>query len=102
MNIRVSSIAAGLLLLAGAGAAISQDVVIAPEQETAIREYVVKQKTQSVQLPSDAQVTIGATLPDTIELHSIDVPDVKYRYVVVGDQTVLVEPETRKIVRIIQ
>lgn len=35
-------------------------------------------------------------------MHTLDVPDVKYSYVVVGGQTVLVEPETRKIVHIMQ
>ncbi|MGO4842563.1 DUF1236 domain-containing protein, partial [Rhizobiaceae sp. 2RAB30] len=37
-----------------------------------------------------------------VELSAVEVPDVKYRYVVVGNQTVLVEPATRKIVYIIQ
>jgi hypothetical protein len=98
----LSSIAAGLLLLGGVGLAAAQDVVIAPEQETVIKEYVTTQKTASVEVPADVQITVGSTLPDTVELHTLDVPDVKYSYVVVGGQTVLVEPETRKIVHVIQ
>ena len=39
--------------------------------------------------------------PDTVELHAVEVPDVKYRYVVVGGRTVLVDPDTRKVVHII-
>ncbi|MER9547108.1 DUF1236 domain-containing protein, partial [Mesorhizobium sp. M0437] len=34
------------------------------------------------------------------ELH--EVPNVKYRYVVVDNQTVLVDPGTRRIVKIIE
>lgn len=105
MRTHLSNVVAGLLLLASVGAAAAQDViVVAPEQETVIREYVVKQKVQPVELPSDFQVTIGTALPETVELYAIEAPDmdVKYRYVVVGNQTVLVEPETRKIIHIIE
>jgi Protein of unknown function (DUF1236) len=101
MRIHLTSAVAGLLLLGGAGFAVAQDVVIAPEQETVIREYVTKQNVASVEVPG-VEVTVGATLPDTVELHTLDVPDVKYSYVVVGGKTVLVEPDTRKIVHVIQ
>lgn len=43
MRMHVTISAAGLLLLAGVGAAAAQDVVIQPEQETVIKEYVHKQ-----------------------------------------------------------
>ena len=102
MKIHLTSAVAGLLLLGGAGFAIAQDVVIAPEQETVIREYVTTQKVAPAEVPADVQITVGSTLPDTIELHTLDVPDVNYSYVVVGGQTVLVEPDTRKIVHIMQ
>jgi hypothetical protein len=101
MRMHLSSITAGLLLLGGVGLAGAQDVVIAPEQETVIREYVQKKPVASIDLPG-VEINIGSTLPETVELHAVEVPDVKYRYVVVGGQTVLVEPETRKIVHIIQ
>jgi PBP1b-binding outer membrane lipoprotein LpoB len=101
MKMYLSSITAGLLLLGCVGLATAQDVVIAPEQETVIREYVQKKPIASIDLPG-VELNIGSTLPETVELHEVDVPDVKYRYVVVGGQTVLVEPETRKIVHIMQ
>jgi hypothetical protein len=102
MKIHLTSAVAGLLLLGGAGFAVAQDIVIAPEQETVIREYVTTQSVAPAELPADVQITVGSTLPDTVELHTLDVPDVKYSYVVVGGQTVLVEPETRKIVHVMQ
>jgi hypothetical protein len=98
------NIAAGLLLLAGASVAAAQDVVITPEQDTVIREYVTKQKVEPVTPPADFEVSVGATLPDTVEVHALDVPDmqVRYDYVVLGGRTVLVEPASRKIVHIIE
>ena len=99
MKMRLSTVAAGFLLLAGVGAASAQDVIIEPEQETVIREYVEKQPLASVKIPG-VELNIGSTLPDTVELH--EVPDVEYRYVVVDDRTVVVDPGTRKIVKIIE
>jgi predicted fused transcriptional regulator/phosphomethylpyrimidine kinase len=98
MNIRLSTSLAGLLLLAGVGVAAAEDVVIAPEQETVVREYVKKQPLASVKIPG-VELNVGTALPDTVELH--EVPNVQYRYVVVDGQTVLVDPGTRKIVKII-
>jgi hypothetical protein len=99
MRMYLPTAAAGFLLLAGVGAAAAQDVIIAPEQETVIREYVEKQPLASVEIPG-VELNIGSTLPDTVELH--EVPDVEYRYVVVDNQTVVVDPGTRKIVKIIR
>jgi hypothetical protein len=101
MKLHLSSAFAGVLLIAGAGIAAADTVVIQPEQETVIREYVKKQPLASIDLPG-IELNIGSSLPDTVELHSIEVPDVKYRYVVVGGRTVLVEPDTRRIVKIIE
>ncbi|MDX8440586.1 DUF1236 domain-containing protein [Mesorhizobium australafricanum] len=99
MKMHLTTAAAGLLLLAGIGAAAAEDVIIQPEQETVIREYVHKQPLASVEVPG-VKLSIGSVLPDTVELH--EVPNVKYRYVVVDKQTVIVDPGTRKIVKIIQ
>ncbi len=102
MRMHLSGIAAGLLLLGSVSIATAQTVVIAPEQETVIREYVTKQSVASVELPADVKIEVGATLPETVEVHKVDLPDVKYSYVVAGGQTILVEPETRKIVHIMK
>jgi len=95
---------AGLALLAGAGAAGAQTVVISPDQQTVIHKYVVQHEVAPVQLPSDVTISVGSTLPEGVDLQQIDVPDVttEYRYVVVDGQTLVVEPGTRKIVQIIQ
>ena len=92
--------AAGLMLLAGVATVAAQDVIIQPEQETVIREYVQKKPLASISLPG-VELNIGSRIPDEVELHAVEVPDVKYEYVVVDNRTVLVEPGTRKIVHVI-
>ncbi|RWD12171.1 MAG: DUF1236 domain-containing protein [Mesorhizobium sp.] len=97
MRMHFSAAAAGLLLLAGIGAAAADTVVIAPEQETVIREYVKKQPLASVKLPG-VELNVGTALPDTVELY--EVPDVKYRYTVIDNRTVVVDPDTRTVIKI--
>lgn len=97
-----TTLAALALGTALAGSALAQTtVVIAPEQETLIREYVTTQKVAPAEI-TGVEIAVGATLPETVELHALEVPDVTYRYVVVDGKTVLVEPETRKIVHVIE
>ncbi|RUU33306.1 DUF1236 domain-containing protein [Mesorhizobium sp. M6A.T.Ce.TU.002.03.1.1] len=98
MKKQFSSAAAGVVLLVGVSAAAAQEViVIQPEQDTVIREYVKKKPMASVSLLG-VELNIGTALPDTVELY--EVPDVQYRYVVVDGRTVLVDPSTRKIVKV--
>ena len=99
MRIRIPLLVAGFLLT-GAGIAAAETVVIAPEQETVIREYVKSKPIASIDLPG-VELNIGSTVPDTVELHMIEAPDVAYSYTVVGGRTYVVEPGTRKIVQVI-
>lgn len=93
--------ATGLALLAGTGVAAADEVVVvSPQQQTVIREYVHKHPLASINLLG-VELNVGSTLPDTVELQPIEVPDVQYRYTVVGDHTVLVDPATHRIVEVI-
>jgi hypothetical protein len=93
-----TSSTAALVLLAGIGAAAADTVILQPEQETVVREYVKKQPLASVKLPG-VELNVGSSLPDTVELH--EVPNVKYRYTVIDNQTVVVDPETHTIVQVL-
>lgn len=97
MGKQLTSAAAGILLLVGVSAAAAQDVIIQPEQDVVIREYVKKKPVASLSLPG-VELNIGTALPETVELY--EVPDVQYRYVVIEGRTVLVDPGTRKIVKV--
>ncbi|MER9795539.1 DUF1236 domain-containing protein [Mesorhizobium sp. M0142] len=101
MKIHLVPAAAGLVLLADVGVATADQVIVTPEQQTVIREYVHKHPLASINLLG-VELNIGSTLPDTVELQPIDVPDVQYRYVVVDGRTVLVDPGTRRIVHVIE
>ena len=99
-RIAVSVLAATLVVGSQAWA---QTVVVAPEQRTAIKQYVVKEKVRPFKLQS--RVTVGATLPADVEL--APVPEIwgptfrPYRYVYTGDDVVLVDPSSRRVVEII-
>jgi hypothetical protein len=99
MKSKVHALLAGVVLLGGLQIASAETLVIAPEQETVIREYVKKKPIASINLPG-VELNIGSTVPREVELHAVEVPDVNYEYVVVDNRTVLVEPGTRRIVQI--
>ena len=66
------------------------------------RSYVVEQRRPSYTYSSD--VVIGAELPASGVVY-YDVPaeyNTQYRYTVVNNRTVLVDPKTRRIVQVIQ
>ncbi len=89
-----------LALWAGMSSAFAQDVIITPERDTVIREYVKKKPLASISIPG-IELNIGTPVPDTVELHSFEgVPDVTYQYVVIDGRTVLVDPGTRRIVKV--
>ena len=81
----------------------SGTVTIQPEVRTKVRQYITTNKPKSVAVPSGFTVRRGVALPETIEVQSLpsDVGVTEYRYVVVGDQTVLVN-NNREIVEIIE
>ena len=90
------------LLLAGTALATAQTVVITPEQETVVREYV-KTNPVVVDRPSNFELIVGAIIPDIFkpgELAENTLPN-RYQYVVVDGRTVLIDPSTRKVVHII-
>ena len=89
-----------LAFIAGSSMAMAQAVVIEPQQETVIKEYVTQHKMKTVDVPN-VKIAVGAALPETVELHTIDAPNVTYRYVNVNGTTVLVDPGTRKVVRVL-
>ena len=108
---------AGLALLAGVSAASATSttvttttpggaavgttgaVTIDPGVETEVRTYVGRQNWRSVDVPGT--VAVGTELPASVELHTVPKVE-RYRVTVVGGRTVLVDPGTRRVVRIIE
>ena len=76
---------------------------IASDQRKGFRSYVLEEQTPSYPLPGEIQV--GTTLPD-VGVTYYDVPErfgaTRYRYTVINDRTVLVDPKTRKVVQVVE
>jgi hypothetical protein len=98
---------AGVAVLA-TGLAFAQDatVVIAPEHEKVIKDYVVQEHVRPVDVDTD--FTVGATVPENVELAPVPeriyttAPEVKkYRYFYWKDHVVFVDPDTRRIVDVV-
>ena len=75
-----------------------------PAWRSEIKEYVTKEKVTRVPAPSGYTAAVGAPLPPTVELRSFPAtaPYAKYRYSVIGDETVVVDPADRKVVEVIR
>jgi hypothetical protein len=84
-----------------AGAALGG--ALSADESAKVKQYVVREKRPSVRVTE--RVTVGEELPSSVELYSVPT-DVgvrtEYRYTVVNDQTVLVDPNSRKIVQVIE
>ncbi len=92
---------AATILLAGTAFAAAQAVVITPEQEVVVREYV-KTNPVVVQRPSNFELVVGALIPDILKpgaLAENTLPNT-YQYVVMDGRTVLIDPQTRRVVHI--
>ena|SRR5205807_10046594 len=95
-------------LIAGAAIAqtttVTKETTITQQDEPKIKEYVVKEHVRPVPPPPGWSAAPGVVLPETVELRTFpaDVPWHTYRYAVIGDQTVLVDPGTRHVVKVIR
>lgn len=90
------------VVLAGTAFASAQTVVITPEQETVVREYVTTHPVE-VERPSNFELVVGAIIPDILKPGELaeNTLDSRYQYIVMDGRTVLIEPDTRKVVHII-
>jgi hypothetical protein len=115
MRLSKSSLAifAAVALMAGAGTSWAQSTTttttttITPDQETTIyrtitHEQVAVQPSTVTWAPS-----VGVVVPDQVQLYdmptTVDVPMVQSdRYTVIDGHVVLVDPSSRKVIRIIE
>ena len=90
--------------VAPAGTVVVEDVDgIAVDQRPAFREYIIRERVPNYTIPD--RVIVGGVLPETGVTY-YDVPQEygvrEYRYTVVNDRPVLVDPRTRRIVEIVE
>ena len=91
---------------AAAGAIVGGTVGAASDAATAfftpppppVVTYVERERVPSVAVQEE--VVVGRPLPRTVVLHQV--PKYKYEYAVVNQKRVIVEPGTRRVVKIIE
>ncbi len=85
------------------GVAPSGTVVVAPEQRTVIKKYVVERKVKPITIQE--RMAVGATLPADVELLAVPGdwgPELgRYRYVYHDDNVYFVEPSSRRVIYMI-
>jgi Protein of unknown function (DUF1236) len=104
----VRGILAAVVFAGTAGIALAQTAAVVelnPEQRTTVYRTITREKI-AVAPPADFRARVGVEVPATVELYpvpsTIDVPAIrKYRYTVVEDQVVLVDPVTHRVVEVI-
>ncbi|MEQ1944221.1 DUF1236 domain-containing protein [Mesorhizobium sp. VNQ89] len=106
MNTLRTLITASVIAAGGAFAAHAQDtVIITPEEEVIVREYVKAHPVEVVERPSNFELVLGAVIPDVFKpgaLQENTLPDRSYEYVVVDGRTALIDPATRQVVYILE
>jgi hypothetical protein len=78
-------------------------ITISPADETEMRDYIVREHRAAIPPPPGFTVTNGVALPGSIDLYSFPASRPwaqNYEYTVIGDQPVLVDPVSRRIVHI--
>ncbi|OYY10735.1 MAG: hypothetical protein B7Y70_08035 [Rhizobiales bacterium 35-68-8] len=115
----LGALALGTLALGGPALAQTSTVIVTqpfgyvlvqPQQEMIVQQYVVGQPGAMVTLPQGYMPAAGSTVPATVELRTFQTGvdyggfDASgYRYVVTPDAgTLLVEPETRRVIQVIR
>ncbi|QTL03874.1 DUF1236 domain-containing protein [Aquabacter sp. L1I39] len=119
MMLRLTGPVCAALLLAGTVGARAQvapvvvtepqAVVVTPARGALVQRYVVS-AAPAVVVSSGYTPVVGAVMPETVQLQVFDTMQdyggfnaPAYRYVVLQDQgTVLVEPESRRIIQVIR
>ncbi len=88
----------------GGNTVIVDEDGIAVDQRPQFREYIVRERIPSYNWGE--RVVVGATLPDE-GVNYYNVPErygpatSRYRYTVVNDRPVIVEPRTRRVIQVI-
>ena len=82
-------------------------VPLPPEKQALVKEHIARNNVPATDI--GAPVTIGMTLPDTVELFALpqdtvtEVPKVtSYKFLVTGTTIAVIDPDSRKVIQIIQ
>ncbi|CAN7556599.1 DUF1236 domain-containing protein [Rhizobium sp. LjRoot30] len=107
---RKTFLAASAAMVMVSGAAFAQDTIIVQQPDPTVtnstvvlpgevRTYVMEQQVPSVVYEGD--VVVGSPLPDTVEIHAVDGYG-DYAYSVVNERRVIVNPQTRMVIQVLE
>ena len=108
------AITAVIALAAGIGTASAQSTTtttitttVSPEQETTIYRTITREQVAVQPPPAEWAPSVGVEVPAQVQLYNmpstVEVPSVRSdRYTVMNGHVVLVDPGTRRVVRIIE
>lgn len=105
---RKTLMVASAAFFAFSATAFAQDAVIVDPAVTnstvvelpgEVRTYVMQQSVPSVVY--DGDIVIGRALPDTVDLHVVDGYG-DYAYTVVNERRVIVNPQTRTVIQVLE
>jgi hypothetical protein len=74
----------------------TESTVVIPGE---VRTYVMEQQVPSVAY--EGEVVVGEPIPDTVEIHTVD-GHADYAYTVVNERRVIVNPQTRTVVQVLE
>jgi len=82
-------------------------MALAPEKHGLVKEYITRAKVPDAKV--DGPITVGMTVPDGVEIWGLpqdsmtEVPTVtSYKFFHVGRTIAVVDPDSRKVIQVIQ
>ncbi|AYD00470.1 DUF1236 domain-containing protein [Neorhizobium sp. NCHU2750] len=107
----LKSVIAAAALTMVSGAALAQTTVITQDPMVTnstvvmpgeVRTYVMEQPIDSVPIvPSEGDVLVGEVLPEGVEVRPVQGYD-DYGYTVVNEHRVIVNPQTRTVIQVLE
>jgi hypothetical protein len=102
----IAAFAGAFLAVTAALAQQSSVFTLSPADSATFRTWVGTQKVVAVPAPAGFTVALGAVVPEAVTFYEIPatvgVASVtRYRYAMIGDKLVLVDPADRKVVYIV-
>jgi hypothetical protein len=88
---------AGLSFALASSCAYAQDTVVIPDTVT---HYVTEQPMDDTTVV-EGDIAIGTALPDSVVIKNVPDND-GFAYAVVNEKRVIVEPKTRKVIKIVE
>ncbi|MDZ7874843.1 MAG: DUF1236 domain-containing protein [Rhizobium sp.] len=96
MTLSASANAQETVIIQQAPPVTSQSTIIVPAP---VETYVLEREVRSV--PYEGDVLIGRVIEDPVELYPVDGYE-DYSYTIVNERRVIVDPQTRQIIQIIE